>query len=70
MSVYLAKYVSNCGRLLNVLEKGSGDEVVEHKTGVGSFCCCEQFINHNTLQVQTTQTQVAAWPMRPTDRGT
>ena len=60
VSVHLAKYVSNRGRLLNVLEKGSGDEVVEHKTGVGSFCCCEQFINHNskkTLQVQTTQTQ-------------
>ena len=47
-----------------VLEKGSGDEVVKHKTGVGSFSCCEQFINHNSLQVQTTQTLLAAWPMR------
>ena len=31
MSVHLAYTVSNRGRLLNVLEKGSGDEVVKHK---------------------------------------
>ena len=45
MSVHLAYTVSNRSRLLNVLEKGSGDEVVEHKTGVGSFCCSNQFSN-------------------------